>query len=386
MKQPLAWDLGLEDETKVRAEKADAEIRISDCFLFALIPFVGVRVEVVGAPFNELVALAILMLAAFRRPPPGSRVPLTVILALAGIVGLMTVSGVLNDIPIVQRVGHLVIYSGLVLALGSGRISLPSAALGLGLGLMAVSVMAFAGIGGRWYGDRLTGFFRDPNVAAFFLSTLGCIVVGYVRSRTLRVLFALGLGTALLLTYSRTGLLAFGMIAVWVLVGRRLGVKGGLALVAGLVWITANLPDSLRLIGPFSDRDGSDALRDRIIDEEHRILDLAPWYGRGPGTSYVDIGIDSFFFHSSYLSTVNEGGWLLLGLVLALMAYCFIKLVPAARRGDARAIGSQASFIAMLAMAVTLGEVFLELPAALALGFALRTITTTAPTRIRPDG
>ena len=55
---------------------------------------------------------------------------------------------------------------------------------------------------------------------------------------------------ALVLTYSRSGLLALGMILVWVVAGRFLGVKGGALLVAGMVWLVANIPDSLRLIGP----------------------------------------------------------------------------------------------------------------------------------------
>jgi len=373
MSSPFAWDLGLTDDAEAKAAKADAEIRISDFLLFALIPLVGIRVPEVGVPLNELVALAVLALAALRQPPPGVRVPLPVVAGLAALVGLIVVSGLLNDVPLLRRGGHLVIYAALVLALATGRVSLRSAALGLGVGLITVAALAYVGIGGRFYGERLTGFFRDPNVAALVLSALGCLAVGFVRWRANRVLVASLLIVALVLTYSRIGLLALAMILIWTLGGRRLGIKGGAALVAGMVWLIANLPDSLRLIGPFRDRDGSDALRDRILALEYARLDGAPWYGNGPGTSIVRVGADDFFFHNSYLSTRNEGGWPLLLVVLALIAYCFVTLSAGARAGDVPSIACQAALIALLAVSVTLGEVFLELPTAIVLGFALRT-------------
>ena len=59
-----------------------------------------------------------------------------------------------------------------------------------------------------------------------------------------------------------------------------------------MVWLVANIPDSLRLIGRFRDREGSDVLRYRIIELEHDRVAGAPWYGNGPGTSYVRVGAD----------------------------------------------------------------------------------------------
>jgi hypothetical protein len=58
-------------------------------------------------------------------------------------------------------------------------------------------------------------------------------------------------------------------------------------------------------------------------------------------------------------------------LVLALMAIAFMSLSPRSQAGDMRAVAAQAALIGILAMAVTLGEVLLELPTALAIGFAL---------------
>ncbi|MCW2835758.1 MAG: O-antigen ligase, partial [Nocardioides sp.] len=77
------------------------------------------------------------------------------------------------------------------------------------------------------------------------------------------------------------------------------------------------------------------------------------------------------FFHNSYLAVRQEGGWPLLVLLLALMAIAFMALSSRSRAGDVPAVAAQAALIATLAMGVTLGEVLLELPTALAIGFAL---------------
>jgi hypothetical protein len=238
--------------------------------------------------------------------------------------------------------------------------------------LVSVIALYQVGIGGDTYPGRLTGFLADPNAGAFFLVTLGALVVGFADDRRrVRLFLAAPLIAGLVVTYSRTGLLALAFALGWWLLGRRLGAVGG-ALVAGLlVWAVDNIPDDLLLFGPFSNRSGSDALRNRIIAQEQSLLDRAPWFGNGPGTAKVALGEQEFFFHNSYLAVRQEGGWLLLILLLSLMALAFMALAARAREGDVPAVAAQAALIATLAMGVTLGEVLLELPTALAIGFAL---------------
>ena len=79
----------------------------------------------------------------------------------------------------------------------------------------------------------------------------------------------------------------------------------------------------------------------------------------------------TFFFHSSFLAVRQEGGWIALGLVLFLLAYSFLRLIPYSRLGDVQAIAAQAALISVPVMAVTLGEVLLDTPAAIAIAFAL---------------
>lgn len=360
----------LPDKAEDRAAKADAEIRVVEFVLFAVIPLRSLAAG--GVPLNELAALAVVALAGLRRPTGDrSRRERVAGLCLA-IVGLLLLSGLANDVDWTRRVGHAAIWCGLVWVCATGRVSLRSAAMGLATGLIGVIGLAQIGIGGDTYPGRLTGYLSDPNAGAFFIVALGALAIGFADSRLrIRLLIAAPLIAGLLLTYSRTGLLALAFAAMWWLVGRRLGALGGAAVSGLLVWVVDNIPDELVNFGPFSNRSGSDALRDRIVEREHELLAQAPWFGNGPGTAKVDIAGDQFFFHNSYLAVRQEGGWPLLILVLVLLAVAFLALSARSRTGDLRAVAAQAALIASLAMAVTLGEVLLELPTAIAIGFAL---------------
>ena len=77
-------------------------------------------------------------------------------------------------------------------------------------------------------------------------------------------------------------------------------------------------------------------MRLRIIDAEKTRIAEAPLWGNGPGTSSVDLGGQTFFFHSSYYGVLNEGGWLLLVVVLAVAAGVFVALTRGPGRGTRR--------------------------------------------------
>lgn len=363
-----AWVLP--DAAEVRAARADSEVRIVEFLLFALVPLRSLAVA--GLPLNELAALTVIVLAALRPATGQRRLSQPVAWLCIGTLGLLLLSGVANDVDWTRRVGHAAIWCGLVWVCATGRVSLRSAALGLAAGLLSVIGLYQIGIGGDAYPGRLTGFLGDPNAGAFFIVSLGALAVGFAdERRRVRLLIAVPLIAGLVLTYSRTGLLALAFALAWWVLGRRLGRVGGLAAVGLLVWVVDNIPDDLVVFGPFSNRSGSDALRERIIAQEQTLLAQAPWFGNGPGTAKVTLAENEFFFHNSYLAVRQEGGWLLLILVLALVAVAFMALGPRARAGDVRAVAGQAALIATLAMGVTLGEVLLELPTAIAIGFAL---------------
>ncbi|NYE35795.1 hypothetical protein F4692_000899 [Nocardioides cavernae] len=376
------WNLP--DKTVIRADEVDREIRITD---FALIATLLLRTETAGpVPLNELTMALLVGLAAMRPARGGARLPAVPVLLVGALLALLTYSGIANDVEWTRRIGHVVIMAGLVWAFGTGRISLRSAGLGLATGLVVVMGLAVVKVGGDYYPGRITGFLGDPNAGAYFIAVLGILAVFFCDERwKVRLAVAVPIVAGLVLTYSRTGLLAGAFAVVWVLLGRRLGVVGGAAMAFGLVWIVDNIPKSLTTFGPFSDRSGSDALRERIIAQEQVEIAAAPWYGNGPGTATVNIRDLEFFFHNSYLATRQEGGWGALLLVLGLLVYTFVRLSPRSRRGDLAAAGVQASVIAVAVMATTLGEVLLDTPVALVVGFGLGQALRPAP-EDPPDG
>ena len=374
----------LPDKTVEHAEEADREIRMSDFLLMGILPFRSS--ELAGFPLNEFAMAALFLLCLMRPARGGARLPSTVVVLAASLFTLLLGSGIANDIDWMRRMGHLGITLGVMWAAGTGRISLRSAGRGLATSLVAIVVLALAGIGGNYYPGRLTGFLADPNAAAYYLAVLGVVAIFFCDERTkVRVAVAIPIVAGLGLTLSRTGLLAGAFALVWIFVGRRMGQVAGALLAVGMVWVVNNIPESLTTIGPFSDRSGSDNLRERIIAQERVEIASAPWYGHGPGTGKVHIRDLEFFFHNSYLSTRQEGGWGALLLVLALMAYAFIKLAQQSYGGDLKASAVQAALISTAVMAVTLGEVLLDTPIGVVVGIALGQALHAKP-ESPPDG
>ena len=362
------WNLP--DRTIAHADQADREVRPTDFLLMAVLPLR--TVEVSGTPVNELAMAALVGLCVVRPARGGARLHGLVVLVVGALLALLIYSGVSNDVEWTRRLGHVAVLAGLVWAFGTGRVSLRSAALGLAAGLVGVIGLALAGVGGDTYPGRLTGYLGDPNAGAFFIAVLGVLAVLFSDDRwKVRLALAVPLLAGLVLTFSRTGLVAGAFAIFWVLAGRRLGAAGGAAVSAVLLWLVDNIPDDLVLYGPFSNRSGSDALRERIIAQERVELAAAPWYGNGPGTARVDVRGLEFFFHNSYLAVRQEGGWIALLLVLGLMAFAFLRLSRHSRAGDLAAAGAQAALIGTAVMAITLGEVLLDTPMAIAVGFAL---------------
>ena len=374
------------DRTVERAEQADREVRMSDFALMAVLPLRNV--EVAGYPVNELAMAALVGLCLFRPARGGARLPAAVVLLLGALLALLVYSGLANDEAEnwTRRVGHVAILAGLIWAGGTGRLSPRSVGVGLATGLVAVIVLAIAGIGGNTYEGRLTGFLGDPNAGAYFIAVLGTLAIFFCDERwKVRAVVAVPIVVGLVLCLSRTGLLAGAFVIVWVVLGRRLGSFGGAAMAVALVWVVNNIPKALTTFGPFSDRSGSDNLRKRIIRQEQVELTGAPWYGNGPGEATVEVrGLD-FFFHNSYLAVRQEGGWIALAIVLALLVLAFLRLSERSRAGDLVAAGAQGAIIGIGVMAITLGEVLLDTPMAIAVGLALGHALTTFPRETSPQ-
>ena len=359
------WDAfpGLSDESH-RRDRNDG--RLVDFFVFATFPMATLQAG--GLPVSELAAGLAVGLALLRRPRVRSSPWLTwTLLALLALMLLSAQLNAANNIDPQRRVLHLVLYVALALMAAQGRFHTRSMAKGLAAGLVVSAAAYYAGYG-TGYEGRLAGLMADPNAAGFMLTTLGCIALAGLPGSRLRVPLGLILVVLVVLTFSRTSFLAVALIVVWVVIGRFLAASLGTLLLVGMIWVVTNIPVTLRTLGPFSDRSGSDALRTRIARLEELQIDQAPWYGHGPGTSFVDVQGGRFFFHNSYLSMLNEGGQVSLVLIVAAGAFTLFALLRL--RPELRNPWYEAGIIAVSMCAVNLGEVLLELPAALALGMA----------------
>jgi hypothetical protein len=339
--------------------------RTLDFLLFLLLPIASLQVA--GYPVSELAMLSAVGLAATRRPQ--LRVP-GWLPAILGIFLLwLVITSLLNDLTPYRRLLHLVLFCTLVLFVAQGRFAMRALSSGLAVGLLAAAGAGFLGLGNAGYEGRLTGLLGDPNVAGYYLVSLGAVAAAHIATSKRRLVFLAVVVLLVGLTFSRTSILALGLAGVWIIVGRRLSPLVNVSLTALLLYVVSRSIEYLRLVGPFAERAGSDALRDRIVDLEKVQIGQAPWLGNGPGTSQVLVDGQPFFFHNSYLALQNEGGWVAVGLFLALGLTVLLTLagLPQARRN----VWLEGAVVAVATCAGNLGEVLLELPAAVVLGAAL---------------
>jgi hypothetical protein len=355
---------------------AAVDRRAVDAVLFALLPVAAVPVW--GFPLPELAMGLAVCLALIRTPTVPKPIPMWFPALLALFIAWMTLAALLADVPAYRRLVHLVLFIALAIFMAEGRFAMRSVAQGTAFGLLVSAGVGLFGISafgvGTGYTGRLTGFLGDPNVAGFYLLTLGLVSVAFLPRGRLRTVLTIALAGLVLLTLSRTSILAIGLVIGWVTLGRRVRPVVNLALVAVLMIAVSKLSEQLRLLGPFAERAGSDELRDRIVLLEHIKIDGSPWFGTGPGTSTVNVNGQEFFFHSSYLALLNEGGWLAIGIFLLLG---FVTLWSLARLpAPVRSPWLEAALIAAAICALNLGEVLLELPTAVVLGAAAFHLTS----------
>ena len=323
----------------------------------------------IGLPVNEVAPLMVCLLAANRVSTSRERIPFWFSGGLVAVLTMLAVTSYLHDLTPSRRLLHVLLYLVLATLLASGRIHIPSAARGLAVGLCTSITMSIAGFGPDNYAGRLTGYLGDPNAGGYVVAVLGLVALGLGPRGRLRWLLIFLALAAVVLTYSRTTLLAVAFAVVWLLIGRRVSVWAGALLVGAMVYVVGHIPPQLTLFGPFSDRGGSDLLRQRIIAQEHVDISHSPIIGNGAGTATVNLQGDVFFYHSSYLALQAEGGVVCLVLLVGVIVLTFLSIARMPR--DMRNGWLEASLIALMVCAVNVGEILLELPSAIAIGMAM---------------
>lgn len=351
----------------------DNETRAFEFVLFAAMGYAGLTLK--GLPVGEL-AMGLVTVVALTKRPTRTPPVLLVTLIVAMPAWMILVSPIDNVTPY-RRLLHLILWATLAVCIGQGRVHMQTMARGLAFGLVTsmgaglVGVAARNQYGGIGYVGRLTGFMGDPNAAGFYMLVLGIVACAYMGSRPQVLAFLAAAIPLLVLTWSRTSLFAAVACLIWLLIGHRVTPVFGVIFLSGIVYAIAKFPQNLKHFGPFRDRNGSDALRQRIDAGAHQLVATAGLTGHGPGTSKVADSTQPgnfWFFHNSYSSVINEGGWIAFGLMVTLLVatMLFLTRLPLKYRNG----WVEAALISAAVVAINLGEVLLELPTAIALGAA----------------
>ncbi|MBT2519653.1 O-antigen ligase [Arthrobacter sp. ISL-28] len=356
--------------------------RAVDAVLFGFFVCDGVNVPglPLAIPASDVAAIIMIGFAAFRRPQRslGSAAwfaPLFIILLVYLAFGSMY-----NEVDWTRRAFRLAVMAVLVVWIVTGRIDIAAGLKGLGAGLVINAGLFYIGAAPNNYGGVLTGYLGDKNVAGLYYSLIPMLTLVWLRRRKYQVLCLSLAAFAVFLTGSRTAMAAFACGILWLVLSRHFKSLPRLVLVI-IVFLTLQFVESnFAQVGIFSNREGSDILRERIENAAVEKSALAPWYGLGLGESYVVMESDRWFFHDSYLALYVEGGWIMLFSVLGLYLRTGLRGFLANSRSQSTII-IQAATLVLLVCASKLGEVFLSLPGFILIACAI--INTVAPVTSR---
>lgn len=337
--------------------------RALDAILFGFFVYDGFAMPglPIPVPISELAAITLVGISMFRvkRLNLGNSHWLFPVFTLLLI--FLLIESAHNEVDWFRRAFRLCIMIALVWALTTGRLNIVAGLKGIGIALVINFVLFYARLAPDNYDGVLTGYLGDKNVAGLYYTLFPMLIAATLKKRSHQLTcMALGL-LAAFLTGSRTSLAAYAAAALWLLLTRRLPVVGRGVLAIGLVAGLHYAEEHLARAWIFSNRAGSDQLRERINQAATAKTDSAPWYGLGLGESQVTMDDYTWFYHDSYLALLVEGGWLMLIVVVGIYIWFGFRPLSGAPRNQTILI-LEATTLALLVCASKLGEVFLSLP------------------------
>jgi hypothetical protein len=369
-----------ESAQAVRPVPRIGQLEIVTVVLAACLPL---RPAIGGLPLSTIAAMGLVVVAAFRRPAVGRRVPVLVGLGSLALVGWLVVGSAAGGGLDVRRAGSLVILLALGWVLAQGRLHRQSVFVGLGAGWFGGIAHAVLTRDESTYDGRITGYLGDPNGAGFIIITLGCVLIAGARDSGRR-LWPIWLVTvaATALTVSRTSVFALGAVTVWALIAPRLNRLVSV-LVLAVGWpVYGWLVDLAQATGFFAERAGSDDLRARLAVVETHMVDQAGLRGFGIGSARAVVDGAPLWFHNSYWALRVEGGL----VAFALLFVCLIGLAWSAHRvpRERRNAWYESAVLAGLICSVNIGFSLTSVTMAVAVGLYLdywrRTVDPPAPT------
>lgn len=274
-----------------------------------------------------------------------------------------------------ERLLRMSAVSVMMLFLASGRLELRSALIGCFVVLLVNVPLFYAGLVPDTYGGYITGLIGDKNAAGLAYAVVGLLALMAVRSRgAVAAVVAFSLA-ATWLTGSRTSIAAFAAGVAWIVLAPRLPMVGKWALGAVIAFTVNLLAEDYSQIGVFSDREGSDLLRQRIDDASLDRVGQTGFFGQGLGEAYVVLDDRTWFFHNSYWSALVEGGWPWVIFLVAISVLVMVR--PLKGQVPSRQYLAQGAGIAVLICATRLGEVLYTNVWGIAMGAALFLLSAT---------
>ncbi|MDO5619720.1 hypothetical protein [Kocuria sp.] len=334
-----------------------------------------------------LAGLALIVLLTLGAPARGTWL---LVVALGAIMSVVLISTALSGNFIWTRLGTISAWILLMYGVARGALSMGSLARGMGLGLFVSVIYGVVTLESSSYTGRLTGLLGDPNTAGLALVTLGLIAMLFLRRRWIRWVLALTVVAGVILTASRTSMLALGIAAVVILIGHRLHPL----VVTALVWISvwwlsettqtgASAGSAWYERGFFLDREGSDILRSQLASlEEHKRI-TGGLFGHGPGEAHVMLDDTvQMFSHNSYSAFQLEFGQLGMAALMLLGLVLFWRYTRRSVYRDPTMSWAAAAVAAAVVCSASLGESLLTPSGAVAAGTL---ILVSRHARIRPD-
>lgn len=309
-------------------------------------------------PIGDIAGAVFIAILVTRRPQRtlgrlGILIPAGVLL-----LSYLILVSVANDVSWVRRTFHILVMVVLAVLVGQGRAHLPSVLRGAAFGFMLNALLFYVGLAPDTYGGFLTGYLEDKNRAAMVMGVVCLVIAGFIRKRYVFP-WMLATAGAIWLTGSRTTLAGLAIAYAWVLLRPKmtlLPIRLGFGALA--VLFLNYVETNLARMGVFEDRAGTDALRERINDAVALKLTHTPWYGGGLGTATVEVQNNTWFFHNAYDGLRQEGGWLFLVCVVALLVWLGLRPLKE-EVTDLAQLFVEAATIVELVCAWKLGEVFL---------------------------
>ncbi len=357
-----------------RAGAAVGSIRVPEFVLFFLL-ISGFGPLPVGT-YSYVIVLPLLVAMALLRRPTVSLRSREFLLPLfaVGLFYIFVVSLFGSQDPEIAadwkgRFLKFAVFTAAMMVIASGRVDMRSGFWGMTAALALNVPLFYLGLVPATYGKYLTGFLGDKNVSGLTYCIVGVMAVHFVQRRWLWVLTVLGFAGALWLTGSRTSLAAFAAAIGWILLAPYLPVVGRWVY-AGIIALIVNvISEDYSQVGVFSDREGSDLLRARIDEAAELKAANAGFFGNGLGDAVLEMEGRTWFFHSSYLTALVEGGWPWLLFVVGITVLIMIQ--PFKNRVTRGELFGQALGVALLICAWRLGEVFYTHLWAISMGIAI---------------